>query len=95
MNFFGIIFLSIIIEGIITYIREFFVNGKFQWQMLISIVVGILVTAAYQVDIIALAGLQTPVPFLGSVLTGILISRGSNYIFDLIQTISTLQGKAA
>lgn len=95
MNFFGIIFLSIIIEGIITYIREFFVNGRFQWQMLISIIVGILVTAAYQVDIIALVGLQTPVPFLGSVLTGILISRGSNYIFDLINTISTLQGKAA
>lgn len=95
MNFFGIVFLSIIIEGIITYVREFFVKGQFQWQMLISIIVGILVTAAYQVDIIALVGLQTPVPYLGSVLTGILISRGSNYIFDLIKTIGTFQSKEA
>jgi hypothetical protein len=93
MNYFGVIFLSIIVEGIITYIKEFFVNGKFQWQMLISIVVGVLVAAAYHVDLLALSGMQTPVPYLGSILTGILISRGSNYIFDLIKALGTAQTK--
>lgn len=93
MNFFSILFLSIIIEGLITYIKEFFVKGKIQWQMIISIVVGVLVTAAYQVDILSLVGLQSPIPYLGSILTGILISRGSNYIFDLIKAIGAMQGK--
>ncbi len=93
MNYFGIVFLAIIVEGIITYIKEFFVNGKFQWQMLISIVIGVLVAAAYRVDVLALAGMQTAVPYLGSVLTGVLISRGSNYVFDLIKAIGAAQGK--
>ena len=93
MNYFSIIFLAIIVEGIITYIKEFFVKGKFQWQMLISIVIGVLVAAAYHADILELAGMETQVPYLGSILTGILISRGSNYIFDLIKAIGTNQVK--
>jgi hypothetical protein len=93
MNYFGIFFLAVIVEGIVTYIKEFFVNGKFQWQMLVSIAIGVLVSAAYQVDLLALMGMKTAVPYLGSVLTGILISRGSNYIFDFIKTIGTIQTK--
>lgn len=89
MSYFGIVFLAVIVEGIITYIKEFFVNGKFQWQMLISIAAGILVSAAYGADVLTLAGLTTPVPYLGNILTGILISRGSNYVFDLVKSVQT------
>ena len=94
MSYLGVVSLAIIVEGLITYIKEFFVNGKFQWQMLISILIGVLVAAAYQVDLLAVMGLKTAVPYLGSILTGILISRGSNYIFDLIKAIGTVQTKA-
>jgi len=93
VNYFGVVFLAIIVEGIITYIKEFFVKGVFQWQMLISIVIGVLVAAAYRVDILAMVGMQSAVPFLGSILTGILISRGSNYVFDFIKAIGAAQGK--
>ena len=95
MNYFGVVFLAVIVEGIITYIKEFFVKGKFQWEMLISVAIGVLAAAAYQVDLLALAGMKTAVPCLGSILTGILISRGSNYIFDLIKAIGTAQAKTA
>lgn len=93
MNYFGIIFLAIVVEGIITYVKEFFVKGKFKWEMLISIFIGVLTSAAYQVDVFAMVGMQTAVPYLGSILTGILISRGSNYTFDLIKAIGAVQGK--
>lgn len=93
MDYFALVFLAIILEGVITYVKEFFVKGNVRWEMLISIVIGVLITSAYGVDVLAMAGLKTPVPFLGSILTGILISRGSNYVFDLIKGISNLQGK--
>lgn len=87
MNFFGLIFLAIVIEGIITYVNTFFVGGKVHWQMIAGILLGAGLSVAYGVDVFALAGLNTNVPVIGSILTGILISRGSNYIFDLISKL--------
>ena len=93
MSYFGIAFLAVVVEGIITYVKEFFVKGKFQWEMLISISIGVVTAAAYQIDVFTMVGMKTAVPYLGSVLTGILISRGSNYAFDFIKAIGAVRGK--
>ena len=93
MEFFGIVFLAIIVEGVISYVKTFLVDGKIQWQIVAAIIIGVLVAATYQVDLLALAGLKASVPFIGSLLTGILISRGSNYVFDLIKLIEQLISK--
>ena len=89
MSFFGLIFSAVIIEGIITYIKTFFVEGRFKWQMLVGVAIGILVALVYNIDLFAMVGLTSVVPFVGCALTGILISRGSNYIFDLIKNLQT------
>lgn len=88
MNFAGLIAASIVIEGIITYVKTFIKDNKFQWQMLTGIVLGILVSIGYNIDIFALLGMVSTIPFLGTVLTGILLSRGSNYLFELIDTLT-------
>ena len=93
MEFFGLLFFAIIIEGIVSYVKTFFVEGKVQWQTIVAIVLGVAVSIAYQVDLLATVGLNSAVPYIGSVLTGILISRGSNYIFDLIKLIGELIAK--
>jgi len=87
MEFFMFIFISIIIEGIISYFKEFFVDGVFQWQVMVAIVIGIFVAAVYNIDIFEIVGLKANIPYVGNVLSGILISRGSNYIFDVIKKI--------
>lgn len=89
MTFFGLVFSAIIIEGIITYVKTFVVDGNFKWQMLAGVVIGILVALAYNIDLFAMAGLTSVVPFVGCILTGVLISRGSNYVFDLIKNLQT------
>ena len=76
--------LAIIIEATITYINQFFVGGEFCWEMLLSIVLGILISIAYEIDIPKYLNLRSRIPYLSNILTGILISRGSNYIYDLI-----------
>lgn len=82
-----IICAAIIVEGIIAYVKTFFVDGKFQWQMITSLVLGVVVALAYSLDLLALCGLESNIPFIGQVLTGILLSRGANYIADLIKLL--------
>ncbi len=83
-----IIIMAILIEAVITYVKTWVVDKKLQWQVLVSVVLGILVSIAYNLDIPAAVGITCGVPFVGCIITGILISRGSNYIFDLIKKIA-------
>ena len=83
----SIIPLAIIVEATITYINQFFVNGEFCWEMFLSIVLSILISIAYEIDIPKYLNLHSQIPYLSNILTGILISRGSNYIYDLMSKI--------
>ena len=74
---------AILVEALITYTNQFFSTG-FSWEMMCSIFLGILVAISYKIDIPEQLGLKSKIPFLGNVFTGILISRGSNYLFDLL-----------
>jgi hypothetical protein len=59
--------------------------------MLVSIAIGVLAAVAFNLDIFAQMGMVSRIPFFGCVLTGILVSRGSNYIFDLFKSIGLLK----
>lgn len=76
---FGIASFAILTEVIITYFNQFFVQENFFWQMLFSIALGIFIVVAYKLDLPAHFNLKSDVPYVGCVLTGILLSRGSNY----------------
>ncbi|MBQ2671262.1 MAG: hypothetical protein IJG00_00380 [Clostridia bacterium] len=86
-NITSIMPLAIAVEATITYINQFFVDGEFCWEMLLSIVLGILISIAYEIDIPKYLNLHSRIPYLSNILTGILISRGSNYIYDLMSKI--------
>ncbi len=84
---FGIAAFAILIEGIITYTNQFLVQENFCWQMALSLILGILVAVAYKLDLPSYFNLKSDIPYVGCILTGILLSRGSNYIFDLIKKL--------
>lgn len=44
--------------------------------------IGIALAVLYQADILALVGLVSPVPFVGYIVTGLVIGRGSNFVND-------------
>ena len=81
---------AILIEAIITYVKEFFVNGSFSWELLASISLGIIIAIAYNLDIPAYFNLNSQIPYLGCVLTGVLLSRGSNYAYDLLGKLTNI-----
>lgn len=55
-----------------------------------AMVLGILIALAAGVDIFQIAGITLGIKFLGSILTGLLISRGSNLVHDLLGSISSV-----
>ncbi len=59
-------------------------NKKELTNRLGAIVIGLLVAFGANLDILALFGINVVIPYLGIVLTGILVSRGANYMHDLI-----------
>lgn len=81
---------AILVEGIITYFNEFFVSGNAPWQMIFSLVLGIIIAIAYKLDLPKYLGLQSDIYYVGNILTGILISRGSNYLYDLISKLAAI-----
>jgi len=80
---------AMLVEGVITYINEFFVSGLAPWQMILSLVLGIVIAVAYKFDLPKYLKMESQIPYVGCILTGILISRGSNYLYDLISTLTS------
>lgn len=89
-KFFALIILSIFVEAIITYLRELF---PILPPLGLSIGIGILSAVLYNVDAPALLGLVSPVPYVGAVMTGFVVARGSNYAYDLIGRFTNLDFK--
>lgn len=85
---FGIVTFAVLIEAIITYFNEFYVQGNICWQMLFSMVLGVIIAVTYKLDLPSYFNLSSDIPYVGCILTGILLSRGSNYIFDLLDKLS-------
>ena len=81
---------TILIESLITYINQFFMQGNFCWQMFLSLTFGVVIAVAYKLDLPAHFDLKSEIPYIGCVLTGILLSRGSNYIADLLSKLASL-----
>lgn len=82
-----LITICMLIESMVTYINNFFVTTEPHYQMVLSLIFGIFIAVVYKIDLLKLADIESEMPYIGSILTGVLISRGSNYIYDLMSKI--------
>lgn len=87
-----IIAVAILIEGLVEYgknIADMFYGGdkKTAVTQLVTIGIGIALAFAFGANMFVPLGL-TVNSYIGMVLTGIVMSRGSNYVSDLIGKIS-------
>lgn len=91
MNIAVIIAVAILIEGLVEYgknIADMFYGGekKTAITQMVTIIVGVALAFAFSADVFIPLGL-TVNHYVGMVLTGIVMSRGSNYVNDLISRI--------
>lgn len=90
-NFIGLFLIAVIVEGLISYANMILSADKtIDWKCVSAIVLGVFIGISYNLDLLGLFGVHSSVPFIGNVLTGILLSRGSNYLADLIKVISNI-----
>lgn len=84
-----IMILSMLCEAIWENLRMTFEGGKFNINRLGALVVSIIVALGTKINLFEILGFEI-VQILGSVLTGILISRGANVLHDLLNKIQAL-----
>jgi len=83
-----IIIGAIVIEAIIEYFNAT-LSKKFHPRYILSIIFGSVFAIIYGLDLLAILGLETNVPYAGMIFTGILLSRGSNYITHFIKRVTS------
>lgn len=84
----SIIILAFLVEAIWSNLRMIWDSNKFNWNNVGALLVSILVAVFTGVDVFPALGINGLIPYVGSILTGILISRGSNVIFDVLKKIN-------
>lgn len=88
MNITLIVAVAVLIEGLVEYgktIADMLDSGEKRIALIqvITIVIGVGLAFAFDADMFIPLGL-TVNHYIGMVLTGIVMSRGSNYVSDLI-----------
>ncbi|MBQ7800008.1 MAG: hypothetical protein IJ370_05905 [Oscillospiraceae bacterium] len=92
MEISAVLIMAVIVEAVIDYVKGWVVQKKIQWQQIAGVLFGVAVSFAYSLDIPALVGIESGIKYVGIVLTGVLISRGSNYVHDLYKTLISKKG---
>ena len=83
MEYAQLVIVAILIEAIWENIKMVWQNGKVSIDMIGSLIISILVCILTKADIFPMVDVNILVPVIGSILTGIIVSRGSNFVHDL------------
>jgi len=88
-----ILILSIIGEAIWETLKMFWQEGKISKDRIGALVVCIIIVWSTDLDIMTTLGIPVRDKIIGILLTGILISRGSNFIHDLFSSVNNISKK--
>ena len=88
MEYAQLVIVALLIEAIWENIKMVWQNGKFSIDKIGSWVISILICILAKIDIFPIVNLSIMVPVIGSILTGIIVSRGANFVHDLFNKIS-------
>ena len=87
MDFAQLIVVAILVEAIWENIKMIYDKQKFNISMIGSLILGIIICVVFRIDIFPIVGLNAAIPFIGSIFTGIIVSRGANFVNDLFKKL--------
>lgn len=93
MTFVTLLILAILVESVWESLKMIWQDGKVSVDRIGALIVGLVISFASKFDILQFLNINSVIPYLGIILSGILISRGSNFVHDLINKINTSLGK--
>jgi hypothetical protein len=86
-NILILVVAAMIGESVWETLKMLWQEGKLSIDRIGALVIGLLVAIAGNLDLPGLVGIPFILPYLGMILTGILISRGANFVHDLLGRI--------
>ena len=82
MEFITFLIAAVFIEGFIEYTLKKWASGE--WVKFVALALGIGFAMVYKLDLLAMFGFEAISPYVGYIVTGIIIGRGSNYVNDFM-----------
>ncbi len=90
LNLTQLTLVAFLVESLIQTFKPLYDKEKgWNKSTLLALGVGILVSVATGFDLFELLGIEVQFPYVGSVLTGILASRGSNFLHDILKFVES------
>ena len=88
MELYKVLILALIGESIWETLKLIWNKGKVSVDKIGAILIGVLLSVSTGTDIMNLVGVPIFIPYVGTILTCILISRGSNFVHDIINNMN-------
>jgi hypothetical protein len=83
-----LLLVAILVEAVVQAAKLIYTKEKgVNTDVIVALVVSVGVCAGAQVDLFKLVGIEIAIPYIGAVLTGVIVSRGSNAIHDLLALV--------
>lgn len=85
------VFAAVLIEAIVNIVQNIEQHNT-SWQywaaLALGLVVGVVVAVNWNLDLFKMVGLPEGLnPYVGPILTGIIFSRGANFVSDLVSLV--------
>lgn len=93
MNLLQYVVAASVVEALWETTKMFWQNGKFIHDRVGAVAFGELIAIGSNIDFLAAVGLPMDIPYVGRILTGLLISRGANFMHDLLENLNNIQQK--
>jgi len=90
-----LITVAIFIESVISYGETVYNKGSIQWQIVIAMIISGIICYDTKVNFFAIFGLTERFPLIGTIATAMVLCRGSNYMFELYNHLSTWRSTVA
>lgn len=87
MEFASLVIVAILVEAIWENLKMTYVKGKFNLNMLGALLLGILICILAKLNIFELVGIEISISLIGYILTGVIVSRGANFVNDIFDKI--------
>lgn len=88
MEYAQLIILSILIEAIWENLKIIWNEKKVNFNQLCVLIISMILCVLTKIDIFPIVGLKISIPYIGCLFTGIIVSRGANFVNDLFKKLS-------
>lgn len=94
MQTYQLLVLALTVEALWETLKMLWQDGKICFDRLGAVILGIILCIMARVDFFSIVGIPLAYQVVGYTLSGVIISRGSNALHDLLSAIAKLADNA-